>query len=161
MKTWSFYRADTGAPTGQSYAGPEAHLEANTPTGCAAFEGALDHLAERVDLATGERVPWQPDPPPDDEFRSWRWDAATRRYVDQPTLAARKRDAAAPVLARLAALDLAAARPMGEIALALATAAPVPEAARDALGQIEDQKQVLRQQLAAIDAANDAQELTP
>lgn len=159
--TVSFYRLADGRLTGQTFTGLPERIEANTPEGCAAFEGLLDHLSQAVDLATGQPADWQPDPPPDDAYCTWRWDDKTRRYVGEPTLAAVKRDAAAPLLAELAALDLAAIRPMSEISLALGAATAVPADAKVALANIEQQKQALRLQLRTIDDAAEAKEVLP
>ena len=146
----SFYRLDTGLPVGQTYTGPEAGVSANTPAGCGAFEGLLDHLAERVDLKTGERTPWQPDPPPDDEWQTWAWSDKTRRWEPQPTLAAIKRDAAAPLKAGLVELDLKAIRSLTEITLAMGAGTAAPEDAKTALQAIEQEKAALRAQIEQI-----------
>jgi hypothetical protein len=39
--TWSFVDIETGAFTGRRFSGPAHALEANTPEGCRAVEGAL------------------------------------------------------------------------------------------------------------------------
>ena len=91
---WSFYDIATGliAP-GRIVTSSVAALAANTPPGYAAIAGAFDHLAQRVDPATGQVVDYQPPAPADDELRTWAWDDATRRWVAQPTLAALKLEA--------------------------------------------------------------------
>ena len=47
MKTWHFYDSQTGEPTHRSYAGPERHLEENTPPGCEAREDAPPAAVEQ------------------------------------------------------------------------------------------------------------------
>lgn len=159
--TVSFYRLADGRLTGQTFTGLPERIESNTPEGCAAFEGLLDHLSQAVDLATGEPCDWQPEPPADDEYCRWEWSDKQRRWVGQPTLAALKRDAAAPLLDQLATLDQAAIRPIAEISLALGSATDVPADAKVALAGIEAQKQALRLQLRAIQNAADAKEVSP
>lgn len=157
----SFYRLETGLFTGDTFDGSDERVAANTPEGCAAFEGLIDHLSRRVDVKSGELVDWRPEPPPADEWCTWRWDDTLRRYVAEPTAAALKRDAAAPVLAQLAALDLAAIRPLVEISVAMASATEVPVDAKAALSGINEQKVALRQALRDIEAEADPKGVRP
>lgn len=91
--TWSFYDLATGAIAPGAMICTAAQVAANTPEGCAAIVGRFDPLSQRVDLATGQVVDWQPPAPPDDELQTWAWDATARRWVAQPTLTALKVDA--------------------------------------------------------------------
>jgi hypothetical protein len=81
LRTWHYYDAATGVLTGQSVShsncqGLDAHIEATTPAGLKAIEGAFDYLSQRVDVATGGVVDHQPPPPsPDHE-----WDAGIKRW---------------------------------------------------------------------------------
>lgn len=43
-RTWSFVDELTGKPTGQTFSGPEHALAANTPPGCRAIPGMLEHV---------------------------------------------------------------------------------------------------------------------
>ena len=76
MKRASFYSLATGLLTGSHFSGNEAALRLNTPAGCGAIDGAWDAAAWRVDLATGQPVPYTPPPPPDEVLaqaaRAWR-----------------------------------------------------------------------------------------
>lgn len=86
MSGTSFYRADTGLFIDLHYGGSDpAWLEVNTPEGCIALAGRFDHLSQRVDLATGLVVDYQPPAPAADELRDWSWDAEVRRWVAVPT----------------------------------------------------------------------------
>lgn len=78
-----FYRLDTGQFTGGVYIGSD--LDANTPPGCGATVGVADWQAQRVDLATGAVVDWQPPAPADDAIQTWAWDEASRRWLASPT----------------------------------------------------------------------------
>lgn len=83
MRHWSFYREDDGAFTGESFAStiPDHHL-AQLPAGCAAKEGAFDHLSQRVDLTDTAHpvIDWQPpQPSPDHE-----WNPEQRRWRLKP-----------------------------------------------------------------------------
>jgi hypothetical protein len=91
-----FYDAATGVFIGRSFTVTENHyaaaaIKANTPAGHAAFEGDVDPLAQRVDLATGNLVDYQPPQPSADH----EWDASTKRWQLTAAAAARKRTRAA------------------------------------------------------------------
>lgn len=91
--TWrSYYRLDTGEllPFKEK---PLRGKEPPVPEGCAFIEGEYDHLAQRVDVATGEVIDWQPEKPAGDEYTDHEWDEQTKRWVPVLTLAGRKRDA--------------------------------------------------------------------
>ena len=100
-----------------------------------------------------------PPAPPDDELRTWHWDAEQRGHVPTPTLLALQRKASAPLLALLAELDAKVIRPAGEITEAQALGLPVPADALQRLQQLHTDKAQLRQQLAAIAASTSAAEL--
>lgn len=92
MKTYSFYTVSNGLITGIEYAGPDEYLAQNTPENCAAIEGSHDWQCRRVDLQTGQVVPYQPPAPAADQYTTWAWDAAIERWVSSPTTAALARD---------------------------------------------------------------------
>ena len=133
--TWSFYDVATGALAPGAITCSAAQLAANTPPGHAAIAGRFDPLSQRVDLATGQVVDWQPPAPADDELRTWAWDAVTRRWVASPTELALANAARTERDARLAACDWITVR-----ALELAEPAP-PDwlAYRQALRDVPDQ----------------------
>lgn len=58
MPTWSFADPATGEFTGGRFAGPDDLLEVNTPAGLLAVLGEHDPLAARVEVSTGEVVPF-------------------------------------------------------------------------------------------------------
>lgn len=93
MRTWSFYSLSDGVFTGRTFCGSDESLAANTPAGCGALLGHYDALCQRVDTADGSVVSYQPPKPDDDQLQTWSWDAATKRWVSEPTLAAVKRTA--------------------------------------------------------------------
>lgn len=104
--TWSFYDAATGNIAPSRVTCPVGHnLETNTPPGHIAIAGVFDHLSQRVNLATGQVEDYQPDAPPDDELRTWSWDAQARRWRPVPTDAAVAIDVRARRDALLAACD--------------------------------------------------------
>jgi hypothetical protein len=112
MKIVSFYRLCDGVLIGQSYCGPDEHLQANTPDGCGAADGRHDHLCRRVDLATLNVVPWQPPAPPENDMQTYAWDDTSERWVSRPTLAAIAQDVRSERARRLAACDWVVARSM-------------------------------------------------
>lgn len=57
---YSFYDEKTGVFTGRRYSGKA--VKENTPQGLAAIEGTHDRRTHRVDLDTGEVVPYQAPP---------------------------------------------------------------------------------------------------
>lgn len=125
--TWSFYDPATGSFVGRTYRG--ADLAANTPAGCAAIEGRFDHRTQRVDLATGQVVAWEPPPQP----------------------AAEARDRALRLRAEIAAIEQATTplRALREAVLALAAGLPVPAESAGALATAEAAIAPLRERLRA------------
>lgn len=105
MATWSFADERTGVLTGAVFSGDDGLLSLNTPPGCVAIPGQHDHTRVRVDLATGELVPYHPPAPAADEWQTWSWDAEAWRWVSVPTDAALARDARAERASRLLACD--------------------------------------------------------
>lgn len=75
-KTWSFYNPETGIFTGRRLTCSDDVLQNNIPEGCVSLVGAFDHLSQRVDIATGAVVDYQP-PQPDDDHE---WNAETKRW---------------------------------------------------------------------------------
>lgn len=86
MSRWSFYDQQTGAFAHVIFSGPDHLVAANTPSGCAAIEGVYDHLSQRVDLATGEVIDWQPPKPGDTPLATYEWDAQAKRWMAVSTL---------------------------------------------------------------------------
>lgn len=74
MTTFSFYDPATGIFVGRSFSGPQRMLEANTPEGLSAMVGQFDPAAHRVDIETGEVVPYTPPGPTLDELKAARWE---------------------------------------------------------------------------------------
>jgi len=124
LRTWHTFALDTGLFTGQSvsysantYAGadPEngettldAFVRAQIPDGFAAIEGVSDWRSQRVDLATGSVVDYQPPAPSIDHV----WDAVSRRWrlTDAASAAIDARDSASRAIADLERQSLRALR---------------------------------------------------
>lgn len=121
-----FYRVFDGVFTGRSYIGQADRVEAKTPPGCAAIEARLvaDWQSQRVDLATGAVVDWQPPQPEPTKWETWTWDATTRRWTPAPTLAAHWRSVRAERDRRLSGTDWVALR-------GLERGDPIPKAWKD------------------------------
>jgi hypothetical protein len=142
MRHFHFYDETTGVLHGNtlfvnSRDGHEEMAAANCPAGHRPVEGTYDPLSQRIDVATGEAVDYQP-PRPSLEHE---WSAERRRWL--PNVAAQgKAAAAAAARARIAALleeqhDL----------VRRAIVDPRDAAARTQLGEIEAQIAALRAQL--------------
>lgn len=144
MSEWHFFERATGRLVGRTFSGPESDLADNIPAGCGAVEGVTDWRAQRVHVDTDEagapRLTVVPSAP----------------TVD---LAQLQQQASAPVLETLQQLDLAAARPVEEIALAHALGETPPPAAVERLQSINADKTALRARLAAINTATSPEEL--
>lgn len=85
---WSFYRLDTGLLTGAGFGGPDTLLAAATPAGCGAAPGQLDPMRQKIDLASGQPIAYQPPAPPDTAQVTWSWDPVGLAWVSAPTPAA-------------------------------------------------------------------------
>lgn len=147
MDTYSLYAIDTGVFTGQRLGGSAAFVASNTPEGLRAHPGEIDHLRQRLDVASGEIVPYVPPAPADTLWVLHAWNADERRWVASPTLASIKRDRCAPLLAAIEACERRQARPLRELLTVQASGS----VAR--LRAIDDEIAALRIRLQAISAA--------
>lgn len=95
MKTYSFYDPATGLFDARVISVPDELLQVNTPANRIAKEGYHDCSRCRVDVATGEIVPYQPPAPADTEWATHSWDADAWAWVATPTTAALARSARA------------------------------------------------------------------
>jgi hypothetical protein len=95
-------------------------VKRNTPEGHTHFihEGPLDHLCNKVDVATGEIVDHVPDQPTDDH----QWHEPTKRWNLSAAVQA-KEQARAQALATINQLEAQCVRPLRELALGIAGAA--------------------------------------
>ena len=101
----SYYDLATGIFNGQSKTGPVAWLEIHKPGGVGVWPAPVDHLSQRLDLATGLIVDYQPPAPTGDEFTQWTWDTTSRRWQASATLAGKWRVVRAERDRRLSACD--------------------------------------------------------
>lgn len=136
MTTWHVYSLANGLFTGQAFTGDVNSLQANVPDGCGAADGVNDWQAQRVDLATGAVVDWQPPAPADDLLRTWVWHAGAKRWIDSPTLAGLKAQRLAVIQVAIEAQEAAQARPVRELLEALLAGQQAPQATRDRMGAI-------------------------
>lgn len=125
-RTVLFYSLADGTFDGRGRTGADEAIEAKTPEGCGAIDAELvvDWRSQRIDLATGDVVDWQPPAPADTYLTTWSWDAVARRWAPQPTTEALWREIRAERDRRLAATDWVALR-------GLERGEPVPKAWRD------------------------------
>ncbi|MBN8494553.1 MAG: hypothetical protein J0M00_24310, partial [Burkholderiales bacterium] len=79
---WSFYDAQTGVLAPVCSLLPEgADPLGFAPPGCVPFAGRLNPQTQRVDLQSGQVVPYRPPAPPADELRSWAWSDEAERWL--------------------------------------------------------------------------------
>lgn len=126
--TYSVADAATGLFVGRAYTGELPWVQSQLAPGQIIIEGDHDPRRWRVRLVVddfGEQQPtvhpYQPPAPPFDEWRTWRWDGPTERWVSVPTEAALARDARAERDRRMAAADWVTLR-------AMRTGQPIPAA---------------------------------
>jgi hypothetical protein len=115
-RTVSFYHRETGELTGTILqVTDDRNVEANTPADHIAIDlegGPIDHLSQRIDLASGQVVDYQPPQPSSDH----EWNATTKRWqlrqAVADALAARR-----TALIAIAALERSGVRALRELAL--------------------------------------------
>lgn len=116
-RVWHFYDPATGIFAGRSFSGPDRALSANTPPGLQAFDGVVDALSQKIDLATGKVIDYQPPQPSPDYI----WDATVKRWqMDPAVLASQAKKAAAQ--RTINSLEASQARIIREYILGDATA---------------------------------------
>lgn len=153
MTTWHIYSLETGIFTGQSVTGDDATLAANVPDGCGGAADVIDWASQRVDLATGAVIDWQPPAPADDAMRTWAWHAGAKRWIDQPTLAARRAQRMQEVQLAIQTQEAAQARPMRELLQALLNSHAPDQQPRARMQHIADEIARLQALRAALAAA--------
>jgi hypothetical protein len=113
-RQWRFYDPTTGVMLRREFIGPRRLVAQNTPAGYASIPGNFDPLSQRVDISVQPPIVPAPDEsqgpvdpthwwppvidyippaPADDQWQTWAWDAAIKRWAATPTLAAHKRNA--------------------------------------------------------------------
>jgi hypothetical protein len=132
MKQASFYDAATGRFDGQQVLASSDAIKAMVPDGFIAIDGHYDPLTQRVDIATGEVVDYQPPAPSAD----YEWNKDAKRWQLTPAIAA-KQAARTSALTLIGQLEAKGIRAMRELALS------VP-GAQDRLRSIDDQIAALR-----------------
>lgn len=140
MTTWHFYDLATGLFTRQRLAASDQDLvAANTPPGCGAYAGEVDPDSQRVDVATGDLVDWQPPRPSEDHA----WDTERRRWELSPAAAKREAERI-DAQRRITALEIAQLRPLRELLLDQSS-----QPARARLAEIDAEIATLRPAVAA------------
>jgi hypothetical protein len=137
--TYSFYDEITGLFSGRRFSGSERLIVKSTPAGMRAIEGRFDRLSQRVDIATGAVIDFQP-PAPDNDHE-WRENVVNGRprWVKKASVrAAEQRDKAAR--SRIAELEASQQRAIREHLLGDAAAA-------QRLRDIDDEIKSLRSDL--------------
>lgn len=131
--TYTIYSLETGL-FGAVLTLPDsdAQRDANTPPGCALEPGVFDCRTQRVDLLTGEVVPYRPAAPLDDDNNAWRWDEAQLCWVAEATPARAAREDRTRRIARAHEIESGQGRALRALLLN-----PDDAAARSKLEQIE------------------------
>ncbi len=81
MTEYHIYSMSDGLFTGSSISCSQSHLDANVPDGCSCLPGAIDYLSQRVDLATGLVIDYQPPQPSINHV----WNTEKKRWLYVPT----------------------------------------------------------------------------
>jgi hypothetical protein len=116
-KTYSLYEAATGLFTGKRlHCDDEGLLAVRLPAGTLALQGAFDPRSQRMDLATGEIVPYRPPAPSGDH----EWDNIAKRWQVKPAVRGESRSTV--IYARIQALEATQGRAVREATLGDATA---------------------------------------
>lgn len=152
--TYSVYRLDTGALTGQTLCLPSDEAAASTPPGCGLVEGAWHHERHQVDLSTATVQPLAPVKPADTADHTWHWHEPAGRFVPAPTLQRQRLDLIALIDAAIARAEGNTDRAVRELLLASELQAPA-RARIEAIEAAVVQLRALR--TAALLAANEAE----
>lgn len=106
-----FYKLDDGVFDGRTFSSSDHEaLKLNTPQGYGSRSDVSDWQSQRVDVATGKLVDWQPPRPDADHF----WDPKTRRWLINPIVSER-RLRESQLLTEIKSIDERLIRPMLEI----------------------------------------------
>ena len=113
---WSFFDSRTGEILKRRFRGTQKAVIRNTPAGATAIAGQYDRLSQRVDVATGEVIDYQPPAPSADH--EWRESVndGRPRWVKTAEVVQRER-ADRIARARIAELEAAQPRAIREHAL--------------------------------------------
>ncbi len=144
MRRVHFYDAVTGIFNGVSFSfsGPTRILHANTPKGCGAYEGEVDHLSQRFDLESGRLIDYVP-PRPDADYD---WNENTKRWARRAEAVNREQQLAA-AMGRIAELEYRQLRAMRENALKPNEKDRDGKTAKDRIQAIDDEIAALRVQI--------------
>lgn len=126
------YSTATGVLTGDKIRGRADLVALQVREGFALIEGDHDHNRVRVDITTGELVPYRPDPPPDSELLTWQWDDDAWCWRSSHTARAQQILQAEERMRRVLELESSQARPLRELLLN-----PGDSDARRRLAQLE------------------------
>ena len=86
-ETHYYYDKVTGLFSGNSKSGPVDWLNKNIPDGFEAWTDHVNHLCQKVDIATGLLVDYQPPAPPDNPLQTFVWDGNLKMWRARPTTA--------------------------------------------------------------------------
>ena len=149
-----FYNSTTGVFSPIAFSGNIVDVGINTPGGHTAIEGEFDHLAQKIDLQTGQVVDYQPPAPSNDVNNMWAWDAPTKRWAATPTLSALKTVRVAEVQAAIEAQEKSQDRPQRELMSAFRLSLPAPAVALNRMLAIDNEITRLRALRAACTGAS-------
>lgn len=163
----SLFNRGTGELTGFLTTGDQQDRALNTPPGHAWIAGNYDRRRFFIRVVVDdfgveqppEAVERAPDRPTDTAYTTWSWDGVAGDWKQEPTLLWLKRQAGAPILRQLDALDAPLARPLTDLLLAVLSGAEAPSAALAKVEAVESQKAPLRARLAQIEATASPDEL--
>jgi len=109
---YSFYHKVTGLFAEHVYSACEPLLDLNTPADHVAIEGSFDPLSQKVDIATGQVIAYQPPAPSADHA----WQADVKRWRLLPEVAERQ-EARRTTLTKIRELEASQGRAVREMLL--------------------------------------------
>lgn len=86
---WSFYDLTTGLFSGAAFHGTKDECDQQLTylgSGVGAYEAAVDHYSQSLNITTALLEDYQPPAPASDADQTWVWDTTVKRWVSTPTL---------------------------------------------------------------------------
>ena len=147
MNIWSFYDKTNGMIAPWRFSGPPSSLPQNTAKGYEPISGTYDHMSQRFDLKSKKVVDYVPDKPAATEFIDYRWNPLSKRWESFVTPAGERAQENELLAVRMKQVEARQQRALRDVAIAAALGSKPPDAAVQALLEVERDIAALRAQL--------------